>query len=163
MKRPRIYHLTSEPWWILIAQSGDIVSTAEKQRRGISPAPGESMKLGEMVVHTVEHRFPEAEDVVDKLAWFTQVDKPTQQWQTPELGPYGKGEFRIEVDAPFLVRWPTYARNVGFSKLYYDSMNKTGEMQAEMWWVSEQPVTIEHWVQVVRTSDGAVIYDRNES
>jgi hypothetical protein len=159
--KPRLYHYTAEPWWILIAQMGEILSYAEKVRRGMSE-PGAVSILGGKFVQNSAPVNNEWDQAVDELVWLTPVRHPAQQWQQPIMGtaPEQKGAIRIEVEAPNAVRWQTHARHIGFPRSYYDALDATGDSQSVLWWVSKVPIPQERWVRVERTSDGLVLYDR---
>lgn len=164
----KLFHYTSEPWWILIANTGEILSYAEKRNRGLATA-GATKTIGSLgggsgavYVQTSAPVSSEWDVRIDELVWLTPWRDPAQEWQTPAMGiePHHKGAIRIEVDPPNLVRWPTHARHIGFPKEYYRALDETGGRMSKLWWVSLEPIGAEHWVRVERTSDGTVLYDR---
>lgn len=158
VRQPTLYHLTCEPWWMLIAQHEVLLSMEEKRRQNI----GQGNLGGGFAAHSVP-QTSEWDVVLDSLVWFTQNRTPVQQWQTPVAGtePHQKGAIRLEVDLPEVIRWSAYSREVGFPRKYYDALNETGQGQAHLWWVSPVPVPIEHWVEARRMRDDLVLWRRD--
>lgn len=165
MKRPPLYHLTAEEWWILIAQTGQIYSRLDKERHGLAKSSGvtATSTLGGQIVQQHYPRVHPDDVVIDGLIWLTQNPAPTQQWQEPVEGPLGKGGILIEVEVPEAQRWEPFmrTRNPPLDRKYMAALSQTGgRNQAGLWWVTPGPIPQERWVKVTRTRDGLVLYDR---
>lgn len=155
----RLYHLTAEPWWMLIALDGEIISFGEKRRRGLTGG-----KLGPFTLHSAPVRN-EWDQFIDDSVWLTTNPRPVQLWQRPIAGtkPEQKGAIRIEVEAPEAMPWRTYARHHKFPRAYYDALDATGGSESEEWWVTPGPIPSSAWVEVVRTRDGEILWRRHDA
>lgn len=168
MKQPKLFHLTCEPWWILIAQTGVVLSRLGKEERGLALSTGSTVSdaIGGKIESVHYPRIHADDIVIDGLVWLTQNPMSNQRWQEPVAGVNGKGGILIEVEAPEVVRWEPFMRrhDPPMDMDYMRALNDSGgKGQSALWWVTPGPIPEERWVKVTRTRDGLVLYERGDA
>lgn len=158
----RLYHLTDEVHWGLIALRGELVPRLLKEQQyGVATAGlGEAAGLPG-VTEVMLPRNSEWDIVIDRYLWLTTNGAPRQLWmQGGGLNTWAKGQIRIEVDAPEAIPWIRVIRETNFPKRYADALAGAGGDPQE-WYVTDEPIPLERWVEVVRTRDGMVLHRRD--
>lgn len=154
----RLYHLTDEVHWGLIALRGELIPRMLKEEKYGRIASGASGLPGG-IVEVMYPRQSEWDVVLDGHLWLTTNANPKQLWMRTEgqSDPWAKGGVRIEVDFPEAKPWLRVIKETGFPKRYADALADCGGNPRE-WYVTEEPIPSERWITVVRTRDGAVLH-----
>lgn len=155
----RLFHFTGERNWSAIALDREIIPLVQKNERyGRNP----KLVAHDEKMHAAFPEMKRMDEAHDSVVWLTSLRHHKQQWM---LGPWtqdfaDKGAIRIEVDVPDAVPWRMYANRMGIDKKYRDGLNRTGNKEERLWYVVERSIPETDWLEVVRTQDELVLWQR---
>lgn len=160
----RLFHFTGESNWAAISLDREIITLLQKnQRYGKDGVYNQVLAASDRQMYETRPDLKHTNDIIDGVVWLTTNQHPRQQWMIGAFtnDPRDKGAIRIEVEVPTdLEHWPPYARRMKVDQGMRKTLNATGNHEERLWYLVPRPIPESEWLEVVRTTDGLVLWSR---